>query len=41
MFTNHFTKNKKTSRSDKNSELSAVLKDNIEKNNFRDTSWAT
>ena len=35
MFTTHFTKNKKTSRSDKNSELSAVLKDNIEKNNAK------
>ena len=35
MLTKHFTKNKKTSRSDKNSELSAVLKDNIEKNNAK------
>ncbi|MCC9034349.1 IS4 family transposase [Chryseobacterium sp. C-39] len=35
MFTTHFTNKKKTSQGDKSSQLSAVLKDNLEKNNAK------
>jgi hypothetical protein len=35
MFTKQNTKNKKTSRSDKSSELSAVLNTNLEKHNAK------
>ena len=35
MFTTHFTKNKNTSQENKSSQLSAVLKDTIEKNNAK------
>jgi hypothetical protein len=35
MFTTQYTKYKKTSPSDKSSQLSAVLKDNLEKNNAK------